>query len=209
MNRHTLTRIAMGAAIVACLAGEPGASAHTGGITDTQHCDYGTRVTATLDDNVAPTSTWVIRVNGDVLRSGTGPGPRVVGPLNAHTRDAGTATLTIDFGGEHNVYTTTFPAVGRCHVQVTAPSASISPACGDPRISWTLHAGSHQHRFRIDATSFTGGPVTWYSTVGAHGTKVSAYHHLLGGSRVTVRSGGRVLASKTVEPAGQYPACRP
>ncbi len=92
-------------------------------------------------------------------------------------------------------------------IRTQGPLARISPACGDPMIRWTLIARDAPATFHITAVTFHNGQHTWTTSVAAHSTKVSSYHHLQGGSRVTVRANGAVLATKIVEPPGSYGRC--
>ena len=62
---------------------------------------------------------------------------------------------------------------------------------------------SGMHYAGMMAADFPAGAICG----AAKGVKVAAHHHLKGGTRVTVRSGGKVLATKIVEPAGNYAPC--
>jgi hypothetical protein len=91
--------------------------------------------------------------------------------------------------------------------RIYGPMADISAACGDPMIRWELISRSLPAVFTITGVLFHGGTHTWTATLPRATTRISDYHHLLGGSRITIRSSGRVLATKLVEPAGNYGKC--
>jgi hypothetical protein len=65
---------------------------HTGSISKQQSCEYGTRISAHLDGNVASSSTFEVKINGSLVDSGTGPGPADLGPYDAGF-GSGSATL--------------------------------------------------------------------------------------------------------------------
>ncbi len=122
--------------------------------------------------------------------------------------------VTISADG-HQIYSPAFagtfevvsPNAQKPPARTQGPLARISPACGDPMIRWTLIARDAPATFHITAVTFHNGQHTWTTSVAAHSTKVSSYHHLQGGSRVTVRANGAVLATKIVEPPGSYGRC--
>ncbi len=210
-RRSTVQRLALTAAFaVAALAVPAVASAHTGGIGIQQDCTYGTRVVANLDQNVADTATWEIKVRGNVVDSGTGPGPRDLGPY-AGGHSAGDARLTILYGEEENVYTVDWGATERCPSEVQGgggkPRAKITGPCGDPLYRWTLKAGSNRTVFKIHVLLFAKGWRTWTRTVAGGATFTSAYKHIAGSSLITIKAGGKVVASERSAPGGFYGPC--
>lgn len=114
-----LRSLAAALLILLSLAGV--ASAHTGAITSDSSCGSGNVVTAHLDANVAAKAEWSVAVNGAVVDSGAGPGPRDLGPYDGG-RSAGTATLTITFKQETNVYTTSLKDAPPCPTPTPSPT---------------------------------------------------------------------------------------
>lgn len=110
-------------ASVAVMAVSGIALSHTGGIYPEQNCVYGSRVRAHLDANVAASSTWIVKINGSTVASGTGPGPRDLGPYNAGF-SAGNASLTIVFNQEVNTYVTSWRAEAPCATPTPTPTAT-------------------------------------------------------------------------------------
>lgn len=204
-----LRAIAIVATIAASALIASPVSAHTGGIQNTQSCDTGTTITAVLDANVADSSTWVVRVNGVQRAHGTGPGPADLGPFHSGPA-AGSASLTIDFEGEHHVYFTAWPRITGCNPpDVVRPRAWFAGPCGDP-----MHAAVLDNRASTVPVTFRwyridGGVSRIVKRTVAAGAKVrTAWRHVDGGTRMLVIARQRVIAVGTAAPAGNYRACR-
>lgn len=99
---------------------------HTGSIHVTSDCEQGNVVTAELHADVAQSATWSVSINGSVVDSGTGPGPRDLGPYEAGYK-AGTAQLTISFGEESHVAIVEFGDVEQCSQPTPSPTPRRTP----------------------------------------------------------------------------------
>jgi hypothetical protein len=132
--KHKLISLIAGLALVLSFAGV--ASAHTGSISavTSQECGVQTTVSAHLDDNVAASATYSLVINGGPPITGTGPGPKDLGPYSVGFA-AGSATLTITFGEESNPYTVNFGASkGACATPTPRPTPSIPVKTPKPSI---------------------------------------------------------------------------
>lgn len=210
-RRSAVRRLALVTALcLSALAVPAVASAHTGGIGVRQDCDHGTQVVAQLDDNVADTATWELRIRGTVVDSGTGPGPAALGPYPAGSK-AGDARLTIDYGQEENVYTVDWGVTEPCSIDVkpagSRPGAHITGPCGDPLYRWTLRAGSYRTAFTIHAKLYGKGWRTWIRHIDGGERFTSGYKHIEGGSLITISARGKVVASERSARGGWYGAC--
>lgn len=99
---------------------------HTGSIMKSQSCDKGTTITAHLDSNVAASATYQVKINGAVVATGNGPGPKDLGPYGAGF-GAGTASLKITFNQEVNTYPIEFGAVAGCATPTPVPTPTATP----------------------------------------------------------------------------------
>lgn len=87
-------------------------------------------------------------------------------------------------------------------------SAGLDGPCGDPFYRAVLRNGTSSPRvFRFFYTAFGGGKTIVTRTVRAGTTYKTQYKHVLGGTRLLIKSGGKVLISKTAAPAGSYGRC--
>lgn len=209
MIRSLKVLVAMAIAMTALFAVAIPASAHTGAISNTQSCEYGIRVTAHLDDNVAASATWELHIDGALVRSGVGPGPMTIGPVNAHTTQAGFASLTITYGDEMNIYQTGWDKLRGC----TPPKhydtrAAIPGPCGDPYVRFVVKNRGNVSDKVVLRYEGRQGVVKQVVTIPAQTVYRTGWRYALPDTTVTVKSltQHKVLAQRSFE-AGNYGRC--
>lgn len=185
------------------------ASAHTGGISNLQDCTYGTKVTANLDDNVSADRSWSITINGVVVDTGSGPGPKSMGPYLVGGYATGSASLRISVGDkDENTYTTSWQATSPCPKDT--PKARLVGPCGDPmyKAVFDNRNGTRSHVFVWRWKSYsTGQWVNTQKTVAAGVKYATGYKHVLGNSRTSIKADGVALLATTMAAPGTYTPC--